>query len=64
MSGYLHAKDRNDLKNKEVFKKECDVFGRTCYDEAMKNPQLESENPCPHCLHDCEFIKFKKQVKI
>ena len=26
MSGYLHAKDRNDLKNKEVFKKECDVF--------------------------------------
>ena len=47
-------------KHNEV--EECDVFGRTCFDKAMKNPQLESENPCPHCLHDCEFIKFKKQV--
>ena len=37
---------------------ECDVFGRTCFYEAMET----SKTACAHCWDDCDFLRFKKQI--
>ena len=35
---------------------ECDVFGRTCFYETIKN--ATKSNSCAHCKDDCEFIHY------
>ena len=41
---------------------ECDVFGRTCFFETMKNLSLSNSNHCPQCLDECESIKYKMMI--
>ena len=38
---------------------ECDVFGRTCFLNAIKYVPNEKES-CKHCQDECEFIEFRK----
>ena len=50
-----------DFISSQTFK-ECDVFGRTCFFYTMKNVTQNPMNQCPHCLKDCDYIKFEKKV--
>ena len=47
------------MHNKEKVE-ECDVFGRTCFYKAMKNPKDQIGALCPKCWNDCDFIRYKK----
>ena len=38
---------------------ECDVFGRTCFFEGIKNLTRSRKNMCPHCLEDCQYTKYE-----
>ena len=38
---------------------ECDVFGRTCFTNAIKLATSD-EKSCPHCKDDCEFMEYHK----
>ena len=38
---------------------ECDVFGRTCFTNAIKLATSDA-NSCPHCKDDCEFTEYHK----
>ena len=42
---------------------ECDVFGRTCFLNAMENNQRVKKVHCPHCVEDCNIMTFKKSIK-
>ena len=39
---------------------ECDVFGRTCFYNSMKEPIDDDRNQCQQCRDDCEFITYHK----
>ena len=41
---------------------ECDIFGRTCFYNAMKDFTQSLNDSCSHCLKDCDFYKYKKTV--
>ena len=41
---------------------ECDVFGRTCFYNEMKNLTEGFEDQCPHCLEACDFDQFKVEI--
>ena len=41
---------------------ECDVFGRTCFYNTMKNLTKGLQNFCKHCVKECDYIKFNKQI--
>ena len=41
---------------------ECDVFGRTCFYNTMKNLTKFPENFCKQCIEECDYIKFNKQI--
>ena len=40
-------------------KKECDVFGRTCFFAKMKNVTRSPENICPQCQKACDYTNYK-----
>ena len=51
------------LQNHETnFEQECDVFGRTCFYNTMKNLTQSTTDFCPHCLDLCDKNEFKKVV--
>ena len=52
-----------DFIDHESDKLECDVFGRTCFFNAMQNLSHLHINSCPHCKDDCEFTKYRTLVK-
>ena len=35
---------------------ECDVFGRTCFFDAMKISAKSANDSCNHCIKECDFI--------
>ena len=39
---------------------ECDVFGRTCFFNAMRKINQAERNQCPQCDEDCEFMQYHK----
>ena len=41
---------------------ECDVFGRTCFFEEMKNLTENPTHQCPQCLKACDFTRFRKII--
>ena len=41
---------------------ECDVFGRICFHVAMNNLTNSPFDRCGHCIEECDFIEFKKDV--
>ena len=41
---------------------ECDVFGRTCFVNAMKNLNRHPINQCKHCMKECDFIHYNKVI--
>ena len=43
-------------------KPECDVFGRTCFFDAMKNLTQFHINLCNHCIKSCDFIKYNRKM--
>ena len=38
---------------------ECDVFGRTCFFNAIKQYEGHGKDMCPHCKDACEFMEYK-----
>ena len=38
---------------------ECNVFGRTCFSNAIKQATVDT-NICPQCKGDCEFMEYHK----
>ena len=41
---------------------ECDIFGRTCFFDAMNMLTKSPKSLCIHCIKECDFIKFKKEL--
>ena len=41
--------------------KECDIFGRTCFYNAIEN-MTQSNHHCKHCIEDCDSIEFKREL--
>ena len=50
------------VQKRESFKEECDVFGRTCFFDTMKNLSESATKHCPHCLESCDHIEFRKVI--
>ena len=42
---------------------ECDVFGRTCFFNAMKNLTLFDADECKYCINTCDFIHYDKEIR-
>ena len=43
-------------------KKECDVFGRTCFYQSMKNQAQDSKDHCSQCIQGCDYIRYKREI--
>ena len=43
-------------------KSECDVFGRTCFFNAMENLTISPIKYCEHCIDECDYIKYSKVI--
>ena len=43
---------------------ECDIFGRTCFFETLENVALFGSEQCRHCVKECDYISFKKEIKV
>ena len=41
---------------------ECDVFGRTCFYDAMKSMTMNYQDLCRHCIQGCDNMKYKKEI--
>ena len=41
---------------------ECDIFGRTCFYESMKNLSQYPVDQCPECLTECDYLRFEKKI--
>ena len=39
---------------------ECDVFGRTCFKNVIKNVSYSENNLCLHCIDSCGFLEYQK----
>ena len=37
---------------------ECDIFGRTCFFNTMESMTHDSEDFCPQCLDECDWMKY------
>ena len=42
--------------------KECDVFGRTCFYQTMKNLAQDSNDHCSQCIQGCDYMKYEKEI--
>ena len=51
-----------DFFSKERNEQECDVFGRSCFYDALANLTQAPENNCKHCIQECDFIKYNKRI--
>ena len=47
-----------DFLDNESVMPECDIFGRTCFFNAMKNLTRSYVDECPRCVENCERINF------
>ena len=43
-------------------KSECDVFGRTCFFNAMENFTVSPIKYCNHCIDECDYIKYSRVI--
>lgn len=41
---------------------ECDVFGRTCFFNAMKYFSKKADDLCPHCKKACDYTHYKMSI--
>ena len=41
---------------------ECNVFGRSCFFNAMESITESPEELCPQCIPNCSYMKFRKVV--
>ena len=41
---------------------ECDVFGRSCFKNAMEITIKSNHKTCNHCHLECDYMKFKKVI--
>ena len=41
---------------------ECDVFGRTCFYNSIKNLSQYHVDLCPQCKRECDYVEFKKEM--
>ena len=39
---------------------ECDIFGRTCFFTVMEQLTHKSEDQCPNCMDECDWVKYPK----
>ena len=39
---------------------ECDVFGRTCFQNAIN--LVPKETDCQHCIEECDMLKFNLKM--
>ena len=42
---------------------ECDIFGRTCFYNAMENISMSNYNHCNHCIDACDEIHYNGIIK-
>ena len=42
--------------------KECDVFGRTCFYQTLKNMTRDSHDHCSQCIQGCDYMKYKREI--
>ena len=41
---------------------ECDVFGRTCFYDAMESITIDYQDHCSHCIQGCDYMKYRKEI--
>ena len=41
---------------------ECDLFGRTCFYNAMKNLTISNETHCKECIKECDYTTYEAVV--
>ena len=41
---------------------ECDVFGRTCFYQAMKHLTRDSDDHCSQCIQGCDYMRYKREI--
>ena len=41
---------------------ECDIFGRTCFFNALSNYSTYPTNMCKMCKQECDFVKYSKEI--
>ena len=46
-----------DFMHQNAMAKECDIFGRTCFYNAMENIS-KSRNVCDDCVKECDYITY------
>ena len=42
--------------------KECDVFGRTCFYQTLKNMTRDSHDHCSQCIQGCDYMQYKREI--
>ena len=51
-----------DFMHNMKISKECDIFGRTCFFNSMENLTQSPENLCNHCIQECDYIKYHREI--
>ena len=41
---------------------ECDVFGRICFYNEIQSLTKSPNDPCNHCITECDYLKFRKEL--
>ena len=41
---------------------ECDIFGRACFYNAMKNLTQSPFDSCTQCIDECDYIQYNKEI--
>ena len=52
-----------DFVDRNSSKAECDVFGRSCFFNALRNLSQSHNDECRHCKGKCNFIQYHKTIK-
>lgn len=50
------------MTNNNENRRECDVFGRACFWNAMKQFSIVQHENCSLCWFECDIIEFEKKI--
>ena len=51
-----------DFANNIKERKECDVFGRTCFFNRIENLTHTVDESCSYCQEECDWIRYRREI--
>ena len=51
-----------DFESTGKMSPECDIFGRTCFFNAMEKLSQSPIDKCSHCIKECDYMKYYNQI--